>query len=75
MDVVDELSESLKKRELGMKPFSFLVCTLPTHIRLDASALIYKTINSDQFYKTQSLILEIRNVLTAVTIGEQSWYF
>jgi hypothetical protein len=39
------------------------------------SVLIYKTINSDQFYKTQSLILEIRNVLTAVTIGEQSWYF
>jgi len=30
----------------------------------DAAALVYKTINSDQLYETQSLILEIHKVLT-----------
>jgi hypothetical protein len=30
----------------------------------DATALVYKTINSDQLYETLSLILEIHKVLT-----------
>jgi hypothetical protein len=34
--------------------------------RLDATALVYKTINSDQLYENRSLILEIPKVLTAV---------
>ena len=36
--------------------FSF---SSPKHIRPNATALIYKTINSDQFSDTQSLILAI----------------
>jgi hypothetical protein len=37
-----------------------------TQFRLDATALIYKTINFDQLYETRSLILEIPKVLTAM---------
>ena len=41
-----------------------LLCT-PLKLRqLDASARIYNTINSDQFYETRSSILEILSVLT-----------
>jgi hypothetical protein len=37
-----------------------------TQFRLDATALVYKTINFDQLYETRSLILEIPKVLTAM---------
>jgi hypothetical protein len=42
-----------------------LLSVPPVHTRLaDATALIYKTINSDQLHETQSLIRKIHRVLT-----------
>jgi hypothetical protein len=40
-------------------PFSLPLCTSATHIPLNAIALIYNTINSDQFSQLQTPILAV----------------
>jgi hypothetical protein len=42
-------------------PFSLPLCTSATHIPLNAPALIYQAINSDQFSQLQTPILAVHN--------------